>query len=359
MKKRRDHKLFLPWLASGYAPADGGVAFVEMNGFGPREVSAKASTNAEWTLITGLPANIQQTNNSWYPAKTGSYTGVRWSSLPVALATNDNFMQMELIGSWTSNADYIGPAVRVSNSAATCYMFLIDGDDYILRKVVADAETDLKTGSLAVAAGDVIRLEAVGTLISAYKNDVLVDSATDSAIASGDPGVIAEGLGSANKIIQLRAGDVPVGNVSVYGGYAAAPSDERHYVDSCFTSNPTDIMNGSTDTSALHVTDHMHWFEIDFLELRVPSRIRTHGQAAARFDWDDVDVLTKVESGDGWTEVATALDLDNDGIDGWRSSGDFSIIQPCRYVRVEINSTLEADNDIATEEVQFFCTTIP
>jgi hypothetical protein len=119
-------------------------------------------------------------------------------------------------------------------------------------------------------------------------------------------------------------------------------------------------MDGTLNSSALHFSgDLPHFIELDFLEFRVPSRIRSHGTTSTYMDWTDVDVMTKVEIGDDWTEVATGLDLDNDGVDGWKESGEFSIIQPCRYVRVEINSTGWSGDFIGSEEVEFECVGIP
>jgi len=190
----------------------------------------------------------------------------------------------------------------------------------------------------------------------------LIDSYTDVNVSkntTGDPGLIADGLDADNSFVNFRAGDLATeGNLAVFGDYAWRAQDAAEYIDSCLDGD--DAADGAINTVGLHLSSTVpHWIEIDFKEFRVPSRIRSHGQVPGYYDWDDVDVLTKVNIGDDWTEVATGLDLDNDGIDGWRTSGLFSILQPCRYVRIEINSTLEGDNNIGTEEVQFLCISQP
>lgn len=341
------------------------VEFVEHNAFSPRVASAQADTNPEWTLLTGRAAGIQQTNARWYPAKTTNYTGVRWSTLPVPLLTNDNYMQVEAIESWTNVNDWIGPALRMSDTQASFYGFLVDGDDnYVIRRTFEGSESDEKSGALGVAIvpGSIIRIEVSGDTVSCYIDGNLIDTYTDVNVSkntTGDPGIIAEGLGTSNGIVNFRAGDLASeGNLAVFGDYAWRPKDDRHYVGSCLDGD--DAVDGVINTASLHIAAaHPHWIEIDFLDFRVPSRIRNHGATAAYYDWDDVDILTKVNIGDDWTEVATGLDLDNDGIDGWKSSGDFAIIQPCRYVRIEINSTLYGGDGIGSEEVQFLCISQP
>ncbi len=349
------------------ALADAGVEFVEHNAWSPPDVSAQAHTNAAWTLLVGTTAGLQQSNNVWYPAKTGGYTGVRWSTLPIALLTDDNYMEVEAIGSWTNINDWIGPALRMSDIQTSFYAFLVDGnDDYIIRRVFEGNATDVKTGALGVAIvpGSIIRIEVLGDVVTAYIDGNLIDTYTDVEVSkntTGDPGVVVDGLGSTNDIVNFHAGDLDSeGNLGVYGDYAHATTDSRHITASCSWSDDNEIMDGNISSSALHFSSVLpHYFEADFLDFRVPSKIRVHGTTSDYMDWNDVDVLTKVDIGDEWTEVATALDLSNDGLDGWKESINFTLIQPCRYIRVEINSTLNGSNFVGAEEVEFYCTSIP
>jgi hypothetical protein len=205
--------------------------YTEHNAFAPLINSVQADVNAEWTLIPGLVAGIQQTNNAWYPAKTTGYTGVRWSTLPVALTSDDNYMEVEAIAAWTNAADYIGPALRVSSTQTSFYAFIVSGDDkYIIRRVFEGSQSDEKTGDLGlvIAAGDIIRIEVEGDVVRGYINDTLIDTYTDVNVSkntTGDPGVVADGLGSTNRIVNFRAGDLSAeGNLSVFGMYAANPS---------------------------------------------------------------------------------------------------------------------------------------
>lgn len=349
------------------ALADGAGAFVEHSAFQPGIDSVQADTLPDWTILTATSAGIQQNNNAWYPAKLSGYAGVRWSTLPVALTSNDNYMEVEAIDAWNDSGDYIGPALRMASDQTSFYAFIVSGDDqYAIRRAYQGIWADQKTGTLgaAIAAGDIIRIEVEGDTVRGYVNGSLVDSYTDVEVnknSTGDPGMIADGLGSTNKIVNFHAGDLASeGNLGVYSGYVPNPQDNRFYTDSCFNTSPDKLLDGSRVLTALHNSSTVpHYIELDFLEFRVPSKIRVHGTTDTWNDWTDVDILTKVESEDSWTEVATALDLDNDGVDGWKESVEFATLQACRYLRIEINSTLNASNIAGAEEIEFYCTGQP
>lgn len=86
-------------------------------------------------------------------------------------------------------ATYNGPAVRVASGAQTGYMLGIDitGVVYLVKEL-AGTQSNLATSAAAtVAANDILKLQVVGTSLTAYVNDVLVPdlSFTDSDIATG------------------------------------------------------------------------------------------------------------------------------------------------------------------------------
>ena len=367
-RRRRDFLYHLALLGvNRFAPpSDGAAEFVEVNGFNPGDASVKASELPDWTQLTGLGTGIQQSGNRWYAAKTSDWTGVRWSNLPAGLTTDDNWMTVEADGLWNDDLRFFGPALRCDDDQASFYAFMNDGISYQFWRGFEGAFTVEKSGALTqLAEGDIVKITVEGDTVKGYVNDVLIDTYTDVEVVkntTGDPGFVVKGLDLQHGYKNFRCGDLnAIGTpVVVFGDFAANEDDERHYLDSCFTSDPTDSSDGALNSSAGHASSVVpHFVEFDFLELRVPQRVRSHGITTDTFDWSDVDVLTKVEAGDDWVEVATALDLDNDGVDGWRTSGNFAIVQPCRYVRVEINATLDPDNHILTEEVEFECVAIP
>lgn len=60
---------------------------------------------------------------------------------------------------------------------------------------MAGVNTVLKTVTCSVAINDFIEIRAVGTTISVWQNDILIDSVTDSSISSGQPGIYGYNLG--------------------------------------------------------------------------------------------------------------------------------------------------------------------
>lgn len=91
-----------------------------------------------------------------------------------------------------SAAQYMGVCVRAGNGDA--YAFVVDGTNYLMWKLIGyGSYTQLAFAALAVTAGDTIRLEASGTTLTAKLNGATVTTVTDSALASGRPGVAGQG----------------------------------------------------------------------------------------------------------------------------------------------------------------------
>ena len=86
-----------------------------------------------------------------------------------------------------SPATYVGPACRL-NSSGNGYGFL-SGNNAIYR-LDAGVFTSIGTTSATWAATDVIRMEALGDVITIYQNGVSVGSATDSTYSSGSAGLL-------------------------------------------------------------------------------------------------------------------------------------------------------------------------
>jgi hypothetical protein len=311
-----------------------------------------------------MKAGLQQINSMFYPAPITNEAGVLWDT-PVAISGNDMWIQWKQAGTFAgADADYIGGCVRMASGAETFYSFMYDVDDYILTKAVAGSYTNLETGAITPAQDDIWRLEVEGTAIRVYRNDVLFESATDSDISSGGIGFTGRGIDGDASVYDIRGGHLPVGNTAVWNtGYYlqfGARDISNIVTADCGFSGPATIMtDGFISAAALHGVDHMHYVELDFARFVVPKSFAVHGTTSDWYSWDDIDILTKVESGDSWTEVATALTLDNQGVDGWKTSGDFSTITPCRYMRIEINSTANASNVCACEELRFLCVAVP
>jgi hypothetical protein len=101
-----------------------------------------------------------------------------------------------------------GPAVRMSASGETYYGFFHSSTAWTLFKIVAGTITSLATATRTPTVGDVLTLYVTGTSLTAYINGTSVTTQTDSAIASGQPGIAGlNTFSTSNAISGWSAGD--------------------------------------------------------------------------------------------------------------------------------------------------------
>lgn len=106
----------------------------------------------------------------------------------IDLGSSDNWAQAVYAHGAANAANQFGVCVRFDSASDTCYQFSMreDGLNTRIFKVVAGTQTALTTATTtALAVGDVIRLEAIGTTINAYRNGTLIATVTDSTITTG------------------------------------------------------------------------------------------------------------------------------------------------------------------------------
>lgn len=163
---------------------------------------------------------IRANNNSlgagWFESDA-AVTGISISSNQLKLGNNVNVaICYRTEAAWAPNQSCSlkyksktggpcgGPAVRVSGTAANCYCYVVyhvagATPTLTLRKFVNQSiptsagGTSLGTAAYDLQVDDVLKIEAIGTAIKVYVNDVEKISVTDSAITTGKPGGIANG----------------------------------------------------------------------------------------------------------------------------------------------------------------------
>lgn len=111
-----------------------------------------------------------------------------------------------------SSGVYVGCLVRVTGVGATFagYWYYNDGasTEQVLVFHGDGTQTVLWTGAHpAFSTGDFFRLEAIADQLSWYKNGVLIDTITDSELASGIPGITALGSGGVWRLSSFSAGE--------------------------------------------------------------------------------------------------------------------------------------------------------
>lgn len=112
--------------------------------------------------------------------------------------TNNQFSKATFTTMIASANEEVG--VRMSAVAGTTYLCgyrqSVDAVNYVVRKLVAGTQTVLSDTSTVVTLNDVVEIDAVGTTITCKVNGSSIFSGTDSSIASGSAGIIANSTGS-------------------------------------------------------------------------------------------------------------------------------------------------------------------
>ena len=110
-------------------------------------------------------------------------------------------------------SDSAGPAVRVTPESGSGYILLIDSLDDSARRlcrVTGSVRTQIGTVNLPAVAGDIFKLTASGSRLLVYKNNVLVDSVTDTTYPTGQPGLYYDlGNSNATRMDDFIAADIP------------------------------------------------------------------------------------------------------------------------------------------------------
>lgn len=181
---------------------------------------------ANWTTPTGGtalqvvsgPATEPTTLSAW---NQEAYTGASFSNDQYAEAT---------IGTLAANC-FFGPGVRMSTSAVTGYYASVGGGNPIgasinnigIFKFVAGVATQVSAAvaTMILQVGDVIRLSAIGNVLSMFQNGYMVLQVQDwdaNAITSGQPGLFQFAVTSAanNKVTAWAAGNANV--IPAYSG---------------------------------------------------------------------------------------------------------------------------------------------
>jgi hypothetical protein len=168
---------------------------------------ANGALGANWTeahSVTGWTIATNQASLPSFDVGNAIFTGAGWTG------GADGFSELTLVSAVADPSTVIGPTFRSSAVALTYYGFWAStSGSQSLVKSVAGVVTTLASGTFTVAAGDVLRTEVSGTTVRAVVNGVVKLTATDAAIASGNPGFYgSEGSGSVGIVVDTwSAGD--------------------------------------------------------------------------------------------------------------------------------------------------------
>ena len=161
------------------------------------------SLGASWAESEGDVSAIRIVSNQLF-MDSGASTLNGHATFIAGLGT-DHDSQLTFISNGSSAAARSGPGARQSgtNLSFTGYAALYDGTTIILRKYVAEAlNTDFTAGTtlgsytVTLTNGDTVRIEAIRTSIKVFVNGVERISVTDSAITTGEAGVVNNRFGA-------------------------------------------------------------------------------------------------------------------------------------------------------------------
>lgn len=139
--------------------------------------------DSNWSLSTG---NFRIRTNSLYPRANIAECGAAWTGLGTL---TDQYAQTTLVSLDAGGLNEVGVGVRVSAVAVTYYGFYVATGYRGLFRRVNGSWDELDTDAVTCNPGDKLRLEVVGTTLTAKVNGAVVFAITDANIASGYPGI--------------------------------------------------------------------------------------------------------------------------------------------------------------------------
>jgi uncharacterized protein YjdB len=110
--------------------------------------------------------------------------------------SNDQYSQATITGGLSGGSQYVQIIVRATGTGDgrySNYLFYTDGASggghTEVAKNINGAQTTFRSFAVTFATGDIIKISAVGTTITCYKNGVAIGSVTDSSLPGGSPGI--------------------------------------------------------------------------------------------------------------------------------------------------------------------------
>lgn len=145
---------------------------------------ADGGVGANWTATEGAFSILS--DSVYLSSQDGNSRGsMYWND---ATFSNDQFSQITITsaGGMTSS---LGPAVRMQGIGESYYVLSGLGTKINLQLESSGVASTLGTFNHQLVPGDVLRLEVLGTALTAKLNGTTIITATDSTFASGFPGV--------------------------------------------------------------------------------------------------------------------------------------------------------------------------
>jgi hypothetical protein len=139
---------------------------------------------------------------------TGTTGGTILLRAATAMATNDHYAQVTIAATTSASQ---GVWCRGDAALTTGYAVRNNGTNWALFSVTASTFTSIGTYAAAAVAGDVVKIQAVGSTITAYINGVSRISVTNTAVSSGTTVGIRSDVNTTLRYDNFTAADVATG----------------------------------------------------------------------------------------------------------------------------------------------------
>jgi hypothetical protein len=170
------------------------------------------SDNFDRADSTSLGAGWVEVSGDWSIVSNRLSSGAAGGTIILrasgAMASNDHYVQATIAA--TTAASH-GVWCRGNSNITSGYLWRNDGSSWNLFSVVGGSFTVIGTYAVAAVAGDVAKLQAVGSTITAYVNGTLRVSVTDTNVPTGTSvGIRSESV-NALRFDDFTAADVTAG----------------------------------------------------------------------------------------------------------------------------------------------------
>lgn len=231
-----------------------------------------------WRLgSNGLPTSITDTipyangdlhtaNANWvYQAGTFTVSSNQvFGQATTALAyrsdgpnTGGEWAQTTVVNGGANNAQAAGPCVRVATGASNAYCLLFTSQSTnVFRLFLLSAgvlQPALGTyDSQVPSTGDVIKIVANGSTISAYKNGICLQpcGVVDTTLTTGETGIYSNANATVNGISNFQSGTIISCNVQL----DSSPDGTNFTAGGMISSQPCVALNGSASSGSVQVS---------------------------------------------------------------------------------------------------------
>jgi hypothetical protein len=163
---------------------------------------ADGSPGANWVQVSGTWVIV---SNQLSPGTTGGTVLLRAAT---AMASNDNYAQVTITATTPVSQ---GVWCRGDPDLTSGYALRNNGSNWALFSVVGGTFTSIGTYSAAAVAGDVAKVQAVGSTITAYINGISRINVTNTAVTTGTSVGIRSEANTGLRFDNFSAADVTAG----------------------------------------------------------------------------------------------------------------------------------------------------